>query len=138
MIIARPVQLTDPAAVRQGIDQQLLLQPFRLFALELPFQEVASGGSGDQLGAIVRVGEQVELFTDSVPFRVTPLGPDFNFPEHRAPSWPGPAGYRDSPCRRLPAPRGSGSGGYTVDSKHPVPRPGSERRCRSRATGRRP
>ena len=90
-------------ASTSGIDQQFVQQLLGLLRASDRLRAGSRARASSELGAVALAVRQQVVIPGATrsPFRVVPLRPDFNFPEHRVPSWLGPAVRRALPSRRL-------------------------------------
>ena len=76
------VQRSQPADLRDRIDQQPAQQQVGLLAVERTFQKEAARRADDQLGSPAAVREQIVFLTNPGPLGIRCAGLDFNLPEH--------------------------------------------------------
>src|SRR5262249_31560218 len=101
---------------------------------ELTLEQVAVRRPRQDLGGLTGVGQEGIFLADALPFTVRSLGLNFNFPEHRAPSWLGLTNPPAPPRPRFATQRGSGRAAPPVaQGRGPAPG-GSGRRSPSRGT----
>ena len=81
------IEILHAPGLDERIHQQFRRQLLHLFAAEVAGQEIAARRAGHERGSVPPVRQQVESLGHPLAFRIVLSRLNFNFPEHRVPSW---------------------------------------------------